>query len=116
MNNRRGENQRESKRDYLATTYSLPMPVLTLLWAMRGMLMDASIKALSRPDRFDPYRRVTTEEIAWSLRLSVDDFYLLLPRTSQSGGIDFDFSLLEEFDILHYGGTDIAPDDWMYGG
>lgn len=107
--------QRESKRDYLASTYSLPMPTLSLLWAMRGMLMDASIRSLSKPDRFDPYRRLSTEEIAWSLRMDPADFYAMLPST---GGATprIDFALLEEFDIVYYGGSDTAPDDWMFGG
>lgn len=104
--------QRESKRDYLATTYSLPTETLSLLWAMRGMLMDASVKSLSRPDRFDAYRRVRTEEIAWSLRLTPGVFVSMLPRT-ESG---IDYALLEEFDVMRYGGTDDLPDDWMYGG
>lgn len=105
--------QREPRRDYLATTYSLPSEYLTLLWSMRGMLMDASIKSLSRPDRFDPYRRLSTEEIAWSLRMSQDDLWSLLPRRP-NGTVDYD--LLEAFDLMHYGGTPDAPDDWMYGG
>lgn len=104
--------QRESKRDYLATTFSLPTEALTLLWAMRGMLVDASIKSLSRPDRFDPYRRLTTEEIAWSLRMTSEQLWAALPR--HADGIDF--SLLEDFDILHYNADDVRPDDWMYGG
>lgn len=107
--------QREPRRDYLATTYSLPTATLSLLWAMRGMLVDASIKSLSRPDRFDPYRRLTTEEIAWSLRMSPAEFYAALPyKHDLRPAIDFD--LLEAFDIYHYGGTSDAPDDWMYGG
>lgn len=105
--------QRESKRDYLATTYSLPFDELVLLWAIRGMLMDASVKSLSKPDRFDPYRRVTTEEIAWSLRMMAVDVWEMLPRTAND---EIDYVLLEEFDIMRYGGTDDAPDDWMYGG
>lgn len=104
---------RESKRDYLASTYSLPTHVLTLLWSLRGMLVDASIKSLSRPDRFDPYRRLTTEEIAWTLRVDPGDFYIMLPQTA-NGMIDYD--LLEAFDIVHYGGTDLQPDEWMYNG
>lgn len=104
---------REPKRDYLATTYSLPSTTLSLLWAMRGMLMDASVKSLSRPDRFDPYRRLTTAEIAWSLRVTEDDLWAELPRTPE-GGIDFD--LLEAFDVMHYDGTATHPDGWMYGG
>lgn len=104
--------QRESKREYLASTYSLPTETLSLLWAMRGMLMDASIKAISKPERFDPYRRVTTEEIAWSLRLTPEALWAALPRNH--GAIDY--GILEEFDILHYGGALEQPDDWMYGG
>jgi hypothetical protein len=103
---------RDSKREYLAATYSLPTETLSLLWALRGLLVDASIRALSKPDRFDPYRRLSTEEIAWSLRLSVDDFYARLPRTS--GGIDY--GLLHEFDIMNYGGTEERPEDWIWGG
>lgn len=105
--------QRESKRDYLATTYSLSPRLLSLLWAMRGMLMDASVRSLSRPDRFDPYRRLSTDEIAWSLRIAPDEFLYGLPRTAND---EIDYGLLEEFDIMHYGGTPDAPDDWMYGG
>jgi hypothetical protein len=105
--------QRESKRDYLATTYSLPFKTLAVLWAMRGMLMDASIKSLSRPERFDPYRRLSTEEIAWSLRLAPEGVWESLPKTAD-GAIDYE--ILEDFDIMHYGGTDDAPDDWLYGG
>lgn len=105
--------QRESKRDYLATTYSLPSATLSLLWAMRGMLVDASIKSLSRPDRFDPYRRVTSEEIAWSLRITPQALWSMLPRDTD-GMVDY--ALLEEFDILRYGGSEEQPDDWMYGG
>jgi hypothetical protein len=105
--------QRESKRDYLATTYSLPFKTLAVLWAMRGMLMDASIKSLSRPERFDPYRRLSTEEIAWSLRLAPEGLWESLPKTAD-GGIDYE--ILEDFDIMHYGGADDAPDDWLYGG
>jgi hypothetical protein len=105
--------QRESKRDYLATTYSLPFKTLAVLWAMRGMLMDASIKSLSRPERFDPYRRLSTEEIAWSLRLAPEGLWESLPKTAD-GAIDYE--ILEDFDIMHYGGTDDAPEDWMYGG
>lgn len=104
---------RESKRDYLATTYSLSPRLLSLLWAMRGMLMDASVRSLSRPDRFDPYRRLSTDEIAWSLRVATDEFLADLPRTATD---EIDYGLLEEFDIMHYGGTPDAPDDWMYGG
>lgn len=105
--------QRESKRDYLATTYSLAPKALALLWATRGMLIDASIKSLSRPDRFDPFRRLSTEEIAWTLRMSPEDFLADLPRNQRG---DIDYEILEEFDILHYGGTDEDPDDWIYGG
>jgi hypothetical protein len=105
--------QREPRRDYLATTYSLPTETLALLWSIRGMLMDASVKSLSRPDRFDPYRRLTTEEIAWSLRTSPDELWSALPRIPSN---EIDFPLLEEFDIIHYGGTPEQPDDWMYGG
>lgn len=104
--------QREPKRDYLATTYSLPTETLAVLWAMRGMLMDASIKSLSRPDRFDPYRRLTTEEIAWSLRMTSEKLWEALPR--HGDGIDYE--LLEEFDILHYNDDDVHPDNWIYGG
>lgn len=106
--------ERESKRDYLASTYTLKPDVLMLLWALRGLLVDASIRSLSRPDRFDPYGRLTTEEIAWSLRMTTEEFLRKLPRTEISGNIDF--SLLEDFDIVHYSGTDAAPDEWMYGG
>jgi hypothetical protein len=105
--------QREPKREYLASTYSLPMPTLSLLWAVRGMLMDASVKSLSKPDRFDPYNRLSTDEIAWSLRLDRGDFYIMLPQTA-NGNIDYE--LLEAFDIVHYGGTDLEPDEWMFGG
>jgi len=104
---------RQSKRDYLATTFSLPTEQLSLLWAIRGMLIDASLKALSKPDRFEPYMRVTTEEIAWTLRISSEKIIEQLPRTS-SGHIDF--ALLEEFDIMHYTDDDDGPDNWMYGG
>lgn len=104
---------REPKRDYLASTYSLPMPTLSLLWAIRGMLMDASVKSLSRPDRFDPYRRLTTDEIAWTIRVASEDLYAMLPRTP-SGDIDYD--LLEAFDIVYYDGTPEAPDGWMFNG
>ena len=107
--------QREPKRDYLATTYSLSPTTLSLLWAMRGMVMDASVKSLSRPDRFDPYRRLTTAEIAWSLRLTPEQLIVELPRIDGSDG-KIDYGLLEEFDIMHYGGTPEQPDDWMYGG
>jgi hypothetical protein len=105
--------ERESKRDYLASTYSLPTHTLTLLWALRGMLVDASIKSLSKPDRFDPYRRVSTDEVAWTLRMSPEQFWDALPRHSD-GAIDY--SLLEAFEILHYGGTVSEPDQWIYGG
>lgn len=104
---------RESKLEYLTLTYSLPTPLLTLLWAVRGILVDASIKSLSVPERLDPYRRVTTEELSLALRMSPTDFLAALPRDAD-GSIDFD--LLEDFDILHYGGNDEAPDDWLYGG
>jgi hypothetical protein len=104
---------RESKRDYLATTYSLPTVTLSLLWAMRGMLVDASIRSLSRPDRFDPYRRLTTEEVAWSLRITVDRLWSDLPRTTD-GRIDY--GILDDFDIAHYGGTDEKPDEWLFNG
>jgi hypothetical protein len=104
---------RESKLEYLTLTYSLPPSLLTLLWAMRGILMDASIKSLSVPDRLDPYRRVTTEEMSLALRMTPDAFFAALPQDG-AGSIDFD--LLEDFDILHYSGTDEAPDDWLYGG
>lgn len=104
---------RESKRDYLATTYSLPPAELSLLWAMRGMLIDASIKSLSRPDRFDPYRRLTTEEISWSLRITPVLLYSGLPRNDEG---DIDFALLEDFDIVYYDGTPEEPDGWMYNG
>lgn len=104
--------QRESKRDYLATTYSMDTGTLSLLWAMRGMLVDASIKSLSRPDRFDPYRRLTTEEIAWSLRITSEQLWSMLPR--HGDGIDYE--LLEDFDILHYDDNDVHPDNWLYGG
>jgi hypothetical protein len=104
---------RESKLEYLTLTYSLPSSLLSLLWAMRGILMDASIKSLSVPDRLDPYRRVSTEEMALALRISPTELIGLLPRDGESA---IDFDLLEDFDILHYGGTDDAPDDWLYGG
>jgi len=104
---------REPVRENLASTYSLPSGVLLLLWSMRGILMDASIKSLSRPDRFDPFRKVTTAEIAWSLRMTSDELIVSLPDTAD-GGIDFD--LLQAFGIMHYGGDDGWPDDWMYGG
>lgn len=105
--------QRESKRDYLATTYSLPSDTLALLWSMRGLLMDASIKSLSRPDRFDPYRRLTTEDVAWSLRMSSATLWSRLPRTPDG---TIDYGLLEEFDLMRYGGTEQEPDVWLYGG
>jgi hypothetical protein len=107
--------QRESKREYIASTYSLDTDTLTFLWAFRGILIDASIKSLSRPDRFDPYRRVTNEEVAWTLRLSEEQLLARLPRTDQESG-EIDFTLLEEFDILHYGGDLDNPDVWLYGG
>jgi hypothetical protein len=105
--------ERESKLEYLTLTYSLSTPLLTLLWAMRGILMDASIKSLSVPDRLDPYRRVSTEEMSLALRMSPEELIEALPRDAD-GAIDFD--LMEDFDVLHYGGTDAAPDVWMYGG
>lgn len=104
---------REPKRDYLATTFSLPSETLSLLWAMRGMLVDASIKSLSRPSRFDPYQTLTSEEIAWSLRVTKEELWEHLPRNA-AGAIDY--ALMEEFDIHHYGGTDEEPETWMYGG
>lgn len=104
---------RSPRREYLATTYSLPTEVLSLLWAMRGILVDASIKALSRPGRFDPYRRVSTEELAWSLRMSDQQFLAVLPKTAHG---KHDYGLLEDFDIMHYGGDDEYPDEWIYGG
>lgn len=104
---------RESKRDYLAKTYSLPTATLSLLWALRGMLVDASIRSLSKPDRFDPYRRLSTEEMAWTLRVTPEQFWAILPRNSDD---TIDYSLLEAFDVLHYGGTDEFPDEWLYGG
>lgn len=105
--------ERESKRDYLAATYSLPTETLSLLWALRGLLVDASIRSLSKPDRFDPYRRLTTEEVAWSLRMSDQEFLAAIPKTPDGR---HDFSLLEDFDILHYDGDEEYPDGWMYGG
>lgn len=107
--------QRESKRDYLATTYSLPTPMLMFLWAIRGMLVDASLKSLSRPNSFEPYQRLTTAELAWSLRLTSDQFIEALPRRGDDDH-SIDYRLLEEFDIMHYGGTDDEPEDWMFGG
>lgn len=104
---------REPVRDYLASTYSLPMPTLSLLWAVRGMLVDAAIRSLSKPSRFDPYERLTTDEIAWALRMDRADLYAMLPQTP-NGSIDF--ALLEDFGIVHYGGSDTEPDDWMFGG
>jgi hypothetical protein len=104
---------RESKLEYLTLTYSLSTPLLSLLWAMRGILMDASIKSLSVPDRLDPYRQVTTEEMALALRMTPGAFQAALPRDGD-GAIDYD--ILEDFDLLHYDGTDDAPDGWMYGG
>lgn len=104
---------REPKRDYLATTYSLPTETLALLWSVRGMLMDASVRSLSKPERFDPYQRLTTDEIAWSLRLTSDEFIARLPRRPNG---EIDYGLLEEYDLMHYGGTDDKPDDWLYGG
>lgn len=104
---------REPKRDYLATTYSLDPNTLMLLWSIRGMLVDASLRSLSKPERFEPYNQVTTEEIAWSLRVEPRFVIENLPRRS-SGNIDY--ALLEEFDIYHYGGTEHEPDIWLYGG
>lgn len=104
--------QRESKREYLSTTYSFSLETLSLLWAIRGLLMDASVKSLSKPDRFDPYRRLSTEEIGWSLRISPEELWTRLPH--HGDGIDFE--LLEEFDILHYNNDDVRPDEWMFGG
>jgi hypothetical protein len=104
---------RVSKREALASEHSLPSPTLSLLWALRGIVVDAAIRALSRPDRFDPYPHVTTEEMAWTFRVTPEAFWEMLPRNS---GGDIDYSLLEAFDILHYGGTDEYPDAWMYGG
>lgn len=106
--------QREPRRDYLASTYSLPTETLSLLWSIRGMLVDASIRALSKPDRFDPYRKVTTEEIAWTLRVTDSWIWEHLPRTPDD---DIDYALLEDFDIVHYRENDDgSPDDWLYGG
>ena len=104
---------REPQREHLASTYSLSTLTLSLLWAVRGILMDASIKSLSRPDRFDPFRRVTTAEIAWTLRSTEAVFLLNLPHKIE-GGIDYD--LLRDFGIMRYGGTEDEPDDWMFGG
>jgi hypothetical protein len=78
------------------------------------MLMDASIKSLSKPGEFHPYRRVTTAELAWGLRMKPEDFLGELPRTPRGGLIDY--VILADFDIMHYGGSDSAPDDWMFGG
>lgn len=105
--------ERESKLEYLTITYSFPSDVLSLLWAMRGILMDASVRSLSVPNRLDPYRRVTTEEIALALRLSPGELIEALPRNPEG---QIDFELLEDFAIIHYGGTDVFPDDWVFGG
>lgn len=105
--------ERDSKREYLTITYSFPPEKMAMLWAMRGILMDASVRSLSVPDRLDPYRRVSTEDMALALRLSPEEFLERLPR---KGNEAIDFELLEEFDILHYAGTDASPDDWIYGG
>lgn len=104
---------RQPQRDHLATTYSLPSKQLSLLWAMRGMLMDAAVASLSRPNAFEVYERISTEDLAWSLRITPADLLNDLPRTSDDA---IDFRLMEAFGIFHYGGTDTAPDDWMYGG
>lgn len=104
---------REPKRDYLATTYSLPTDLLLLLWSVRGMVMDASVRSLSKPERFEPYRVLKTDEIAWSLRMEPRSFIERLPRMAD-GSIDYD--LLEDFGLMHYGGSPEAPDDWLYGG
>ena len=105
--------QRESRREYLSTTYSLPTETLSFLWSIRGLLVDASIKSLSVPSRLEPYQRLITEDIAWALRVTPEDVWSMLPRTPQ-GSVDF--SLLEEFGIYHYGGTEEKPDEWMWGG
>lgn len=107
-------NDRESKLEYLSLTYSLDTQTLSLLWAMRGILMDASIKSLSKPDRFDPYRRVSTEDLAHALRLSPEGLIQALPNIPDSAKIDYE--LLDDFDIMHYGGTPEFPDEWIYGG
>lgn len=104
---------REPKRDYLASTYSLPTDLLLLLWSVRGMVMDASVRSLSKPERFEPYRVLKTDEIAWSLRVEPRSLVERLPRMAD-GSIDYD--LLEDFGIMRYGGTPDEPDDWMYGG
>jgi hypothetical protein len=49
------------------------------------------------------------------LRLSEEQLLARLPRTDQESG-EIDFTLLEEFDILHYGGDLDNPDVWLYGG
>lgn len=105
--------ERESRREYLTITYSLFPETMALLWAMRGILMDASIRNLSVPDRLDPYRRVSTSDMALSLKLTQEKFVDSLPRNPEG---EIDFELLEDFDILHYGGTDELPDEWIYGG
>lgn len=105
--------EREPKREYLASTYSLPPKTLMLLWSMRGMLVDASIKSLSRPDRFDPYRKVSTEDIAWTLRFAPEGLLKILPRKDDDS---IDFDLMEEFGIVHYDGTPEQPDGWMFAG
>lgn len=104
---------REPKRDYLASTYSLSTEQLSLLWAMRGIVMDAAVASLSRPQTFEPYAQVSSEEMAWTLRLSQQEFNSRLPRTD-SGKIDY--RLLEEFGAYHYGGDESTPDQWMFGG
>lgn len=112
-------NERESKLEYLSITYSFDPDTLALLWAIRGILMDASIKSLSRPDRFDPYRRVSTETLAHALRLTPERFISSLPRKTdgpRTNGFHIDYDLLEDFDIMHYGGTTEFPDEWIYGG
>ncbi len=104
---------REPKREYLATTYRLDSHTLSLLWAIRGMLIDAALKSLSVPSRFDPYLVTTTEQLAYSLKLDPEDLLELLPKNTKG---EIDYRLLEEFEIMRYGGTDEAPDDFMYGG
>lgn len=104
---------REPKREHLALTYSLPPEMLTHLWAMRGIVMDAAVKSLSRPDRFDPYGKVYTDDMAYTLRLSTDEFLARLPRKNDGS---LDVELLDAFDIRYYGGSTNQPDEWMYGG